>query len=299
MAERYGTPVFASGPDRAYINAMEIQFTKMHGIGNDVVVIDSRERGLELSGDQARHIADRHFGVGCDQVMVITAAENGKADIGLAIYNSDGSASGACGNGTRCVADLLLPEGDGSQLAMEAGGERLSAWRECGEIAVDMGEPKLDWKEIPLAGETDTIAVDLGQDGLPEAVAVNMGNPHAVHFVDDADAVDLADIGPVLEHHPMFPERANIEFASLAGADQLRMRVWERGTGITIACGSGACATLVAAVRRGLTGRAATVRLDGGSLAVEWREDDNRVVMRGPATKVFSGSMRLPDGRAS
>ena len=275
---------------------MELRFTKMHGIGNDVVVIDSRDQGLELSAGQARYIADRHFGVGCDQVMVVTGAED--ADIGLVIYNNDGSRSGACGNGARCVADLLIPEGDGGQLSMASRGGRLLAWREEADIAIDMGEPKLDWKDIPLAGEADTLAVDLGQDGLPEAVAVNMGNPHAVHFVDDAEAVDLAGIGPVLERHAMFPERANIEFASVAGKDVLRMRVWERGAGITIACGSGACATAVAAARKGLAGRAATVRLDGGSLSVEWREDDNHVVMRGPATRVFDGSVELPDESA-
>ena len=273
---------------------MEIQFTKMHGIGNDVVVVDSRGRGLELSAEQARYIADRHFGIGCDQIMVVTDADKGDADIGLAVYNSDGSMSGACGNGTRCVADLLIPEGDDRRLAMVCGNEQLAAWREGPVIAVDMGAPGLGWKDIPLAREADTMALDLGQDGLPGAVAVNMGNPHAVHFVEDAEAVDLADIGPVIEHHEMFPERTNVEFASLDGPDRLRMRVWERGAGITIACGSGACAVVVAAARKGLTGRSATVRLDGGSLGIEWRGDDGHVVMRGPTARVFDGSIELP-----
>ena len=273
---------------------MEIRFTKMHGIGNDVVVVDSRGRGLELSAVQARHIADRHFGIGCDQIMVVTDPGDSGADIGLAVYNSDGSTSGACGNGTRCVADLLIPEGDDRRLAMACGGERLAAWREGSVIAVDMGAPRLGWKDIPLAREADTMALDLGQDGLPEAVAVNMGNPHAVHFVDDAEAVDLAGIGPVIERHGMFPERTNVEFVSLDGPDRLRMRVWERGAGITIACGSGACAAAVAAARKGLTGRSATVRLDGGSLQIEWRGDDDHVVMRGPTATVFEGSIELP-----
>ena len=274
---------------------MELQFTKMHGIGNDVVVIDSRDRRLELSAGQARYIADRHFGVGCDQIMVVTAAADGGADVGLAIYNSDGSASGACGNGTRCVADLLIPEGGTGPVAMASQGGTLTAWRENAGIAVDMGEPGLGWRDIPLARAADTMAVDLGQSALPDAVAVNMGNPHAVHFVDDAEAVDLAGIGPVLERHEMFPERANVGFASLEGPDRLRLRVWERGAGMTIACGSGACAAVVAAARKGLTGRRASVRLDGGSLGVEWREDDGHVVMHGPTARVFSGSIELPE----
>ncbi|CAI8357806.1 MAG: diaminopimelate epimerase [SAR116 cluster bacterium MED-G04] len=272
---------------------MELTFTKMHGIGNDVVVIDGRQRDIALTADQARLIADRNFGIGCDQIMLITASDD--ADIGLKIYNNDGSESGACGNGTRCVADLVLDPDDTGKLTMDSTGGMLEAWRDGAMIAVDMGVPGLNWQDIPLAHEADTLHVDLGHDGLPPAVMVNMGNPHAVHLVDDAEAIDLAVTGPVLEHHPIFPERANIEFAHPLGENRLRMRVWERGAGITIACGTGACATLVAAARRGIIGREADIVLDGGVLNITWREDDDRIIMRGPSTAVFSGSMTLPD----
>lgn len=273
---------------------MELAFTKMHGIGNDVVIIDARQQDLLLTVEQARLIADRHFGIGCDQIMVITAADD--ADIGLRILNSDGSESGACGNGTRCVADLVLDQDDSRRLEINSAGGRLAAWREDGLIAVDMGEPQLHWEDIPLAWAMDTEAVDLGRADLPPAVMVNMGNPHAVHFVDDAEAIDLEDIGPLLEHHSLFPQRSNIEFVSPLAEGRLRMRVWERGAGVTIACGSGACATLVAAVRRGvIKGREAEIILDGGSLFITWNEADNHIIMRGGSTRVFSGTMSLPE----
>ncbi|MGC6484666.1 MAG: diaminopimelate epimerase [Candidatus Puniceispirillales bacterium] len=273
---------------------MELAFTKMHGIGNDVVVIDARQQDLLLTAEQARLIADRHFGIGCDQIMVITAADD--ADIGLRILNSDGSESGACGNGTRCVADLVLDQDDSRRLEINSAGGRLSAWREDGLIAVDMGEPRLHWEDIPLARAMDTEAVDLGRADLPPAVMVNMGNPHAVHFVDDAEAIDLEDVGPLLEHHSLFPQRSNIEFVSPLAEGRLRMRVWERGAGVTIACGSGACATLVAAVRRGvISGRDAEIVLDGGSLFITWNEADNHIIMRGGSTHVFSGVMSLTE----
>ena len=275
---------------------MELAFTKMHGIGNDVVVIDARQQEMMLTAAEARLIADRHFGIGCDQIMVITPADD--ADIGLMIYNNDGSESGACGNGTRCVADLILPPDATHRLEISSAGGRLAAWREDGLIAVDMGPPKLDWAEIPLATAMATDAVDLGVEGLPPAVMVNMGNPHAVHFVDDAAAIDLESLGPMLEHHAFFPERANIEFVSPGDDGSLRMRVWERGAGVTIACGSGACASLVAAVRRGLVGgRRAKIILDGGRLDITWQEDDGHVIMRGGSTLVFSGIMTLRDSK--
>lgn len=271
---------------------MELDFTKMHGLGNDFVVLDARQKAIDLSPDQARHIADRHFGIGCDQIMMITDPPAG-ADIGVTIFNSNGSESGACGNGSRCVADLVLAKDSGAQLAMATGGGLITAWRDQGMIAVDMGPALLEWQQIPLAEERDTLAVDLGIEGLPAAVMVNMGNPHAVHLVDDAEAMDLAALGPELEHHPLFPEKANIEFVSVTGPRQLRMRVWERGAGITIACGTGACAAAVAAARLGLTGREVEVVLDGGSLFITWQVD-GRVIMRGPSTHVFTGKMQLP-----
>ena len=274
---------------------MKLEFTKMHGIGNDVVVIDTRQQDIVLTAGQARLIADRHFGIGCDQIMVITPAVD--ADIGLTIYNSDGSESGACGNGTRCVADLVLPADSPERLEMMSAAGRLLAWRDGASIAVDMGEPLCNWDDIPLARPMDTLDIDLGMAGLPPATAVNMGNPHAVHFVDDAEAIDLTALGPVLEHHELFPERANIEFVSQLEDGRLRMRVWERGAGETIACGSGACATLVAAVRKGvIEGRQADIMLDGGILNITWQEDDGHIIMRGDCTLVFSGVMTLPEG---
>jgi diaminopimelate epimerase len=277
---------------------MEIAFTKMHGIGNDVVVIDARQHDHQLTAEQACLIADRHQGIGCDQVMVITAAED--ADIGLIIFNSDGTESGACGNGTRCVADFVLNPEDEGRLKINSTGGRLTAWRDDSMIAVDMGGPRLEWDEIPLAHAMDTTAVDLGVSGLPPAFMVNMGNPHAVHFVDDAEMVDIETVGPVLEHHEFFPERSNIEFVSPSGDGRLRMRVWERGAGVTIACGSGACAALVAAIEQNLIpNRDAEIVLDGGSLFITWREDDNHIIMRGSSTFVFSGVITLPDKEIS
>lgn len=269
---------------------MELQFVKMNGIGNDFVVLDARSQSIDLSIDQARYIADRNFGIGCDQILIIAPSD--AADITMLILNSDGSEAGACGNGSRCVADLVMGQLETSRLSMETRGGIIMAERIGDNIAIDMGPAKLGWQDIPLASEQDTAGFDLGIDGLPLSIAVNMGNPHAVHIVDDAEAVDLALIGPQLEHHPMFPDRANIEFISSLAPDEIRMRVWERGAGITIACGTGACAAAVAAARAGLTGRKVKVHLDGGILDIEWR-DDGGVTMTGPSSYVFDGVIDL------
>ena len=269
---------------------MELQFVKMNGIGNDFVVLDARSQSIDLSIDQARYIADRNFGIGCDQILIIAPSD--AADITMLILNSDGSEAGACGNGSRCVADLVMGQLDQSRLSMETRGGIIMAERIGDDIAIDMGPAKLDWQDIPLASEQDTAGFDLGVEGAPLSIAVNMGNPHAVHIVDDAEAVDLALIGPQLEHHPIFPDRANIEFISSIAPDEIRMRVWERGAGITIACGTGACAAAVAAARAGLTGRKVKVHLDGGILDIEWR-DDGGVTMTGPSSYVFDGVIDL------
>jgi len=276
---------------------------KMHGIGNDFVVLDARPggsaAGLVLSQDQARHLADRHFGIGCDQILIIASADVPEADITMLIFNSDGSEAKACGNGSRCVADLVMAETDADELAISTKGGLIHARRVGDDVSIDMGIVKLDWADIPLAQAMDTMAVDLGRPNLPPAITVNMGNPHAVHIVDDAEAIDLAAIGPILEHHEFFPERANIEFISRLDQDVIRMRVWERGSGITIACGTGACASAVAAARAGLTGRQVEVVLDGGRLSIDWREDGH-VIMTGPSTISFYGRIDLDDdqGRA-
>jgi diaminopimelate epimerase len=271
-----------------------LTFTKMHGLGNDFVIIDARAQPVALDEARARALADRHTGVGCDQVIVIEPAANGDADAFMRIRNADGGEVAACGNAMRCVAAVIADEAGRTNVRIETLAGILDAEiRDARTVTVDMGAPALDWRRIPLAREQDTLRLDLALGPLDGPAAVNMGNPHAVFFVDDADAVDLAALGPELEHHPMFPERANIGIAQIQANDRMRLRVWERGAGITMACGTGACAATVAAHRRGLTGRAVEVALDGGTLAIEWRDDDH-VLMTGPVAVSFSG--RIDDG---
>ncbi len=259
-----------------------LPFMKMHGAGNDFVVIDSRGRGAVMTAGLAQALGDRNRGVGFDQLAEITDAEG--ADFGLVFWNSDGSQAGACGNATRCVSHYVMQglEADRVSLVTARGGLRAERLAD-GRVAVNMGQPQLDWREVPLAREVDTLHLPLPG----EPVAVGMGNPHCVRFVADAEAVDLAAVGARHEHDPLFPDRTNVEFASLLGPNHLRMRVWERGTGITLACGSGACATAVAAHLRGLTGRHVVLEADGGRLEVDWREDG--VWLTGPVARVFDG----------
>lgn len=261
----------------------------MHGLGNDFVVLDARSAPLSLTGPQARAIADRRTGVGCDQLIVLEPPRQAGADVYMRILNPDGSESGACGNATRCVASLV---GAGREtLTVETRAGLLPAILHAdGTVTVDMGPARLDWREIPLAAAADTLRLDLAAGPLADPCAVSVGNPHAVFFVPDAEAVDLAQWGPRLEHAAIFPERANIEVVSLVAPGVLRMRVWERGAGITRACGSGACATLVAAVRRGLSARTAEIVMDGGSLTITWREDGH-VLMTGPVATAFAGEL--------
>ncbi len=268
-------------------------FIKMHGLGNDFVVVDAREVPFALSGANARALADRREGVGCDQIVVLEAPRNGSTDVFMRFWNSDGSEVDACGNGTRCAAALIMSESGRDAIAIETAAGLLGAQAAGpGRVTVDMGETLLDWREIPLAREQDTLHLELEREALRDPVAVNMGNPHAVFFVDDAAAVDLARLGPDLERDPIFPERANIAVAQLTGPDALRLRVCERGAGVTRACGTGACAAAVAAARRGLTGRRVTVTLDGGVLEIEWR-DDGHVMMTGPVATAFTGEFDL------
>ncbi|WP_415183775.1 diaminopimelate epimerase [Phaeovulum sp.] len=261
-----------------------LPFMKMHGLGNDFVVIDARSDGVLLTPALVQALGDRHRGVGFDQLALIETAAG--ADARLTFYNSDGSVSSACGNATRCVARYLM---DGSAsasvrlqtergllLAEDAGG---------GLTRVNMGAPLLDWAAVPLSGPMELLHLPIAGD----PVAVGMGNPHCVFFVPDAEVVDVAGRGAEIEHHPAFPQATNVEFASVIGPNHLRMRVWERGTGITLACGSGTCATVVAAHLRGLTGRCVTVDVDGGTLTIDWRDDG--VWMTGPTAHVFSGTL--------
>ena len=266
-------------------------FLKMHGLGNDFVVLDARGDSLTLSPAQVSALADRQTGVGCDQLIVVGPARGGVSDAWMSIFNADGSEVSACGNATRCVAWLLMQESGREKVVIETRAGLLDAERRSGGlVAVDMGPARLDWRDIPVAEPVDTLHLPLAVGPLADPVGVGMGNPHAVFFVPDVRAVDLAAVGPILERHAFFPERANIEVAQVLEPGRIRMRVWERGSGITRACGTGACATLVAAARRGLAGRQAEIVLDGGVLGIEWLKDDH-VLMTGPVAVAFSGRL--------
>jgi len=269
---------------------MSRSFLKMHGLGNDFVIIDGRADSFTPDQTFCLAVADRHRGVGYDQLIVLQKPKTTGADLYMDIYNSDGSKAGACGNASRCVARLLFEETNNKEGIIETVSGLLKVSDEGNGIyTVDMGPARLAWDEIPLSKNMDTCHVSFGIPAVSDACCVNMGNPHAVLFVDDLDAIDLKALGPKLEHHPLFPDRCNIEFAKVIDDAHIRMRVWERGAGITQACGSGACATLVAAVRRELTGRKATIHLDGGDLSVYWKQDDGHVLLSGTASKSYAG----------
>jgi diaminopimelate epimerase len=267
-----------------------IPFRKMHGLGNDFVVLDARARPLPFDAAAAQALADRHTGIGCDQVILVEAPRHPRAHAAIRILNPDGSEAEACGNATRCLALLLSPEFGDRHLRFESLAGLLDAEvMPDGRIAVDMGAARTAWDEIPLARAMNTERVDLHLGPLAKPVCTNIGNPHATFFVEDAEAIDLAALGPILERHELFPQRANIGVAAVADRSHIRLRVWERGAGLTRACGSGACAALVAAHRRGLADRRAELRLDGGALDILWREDGH-VIMTGPAALSFEGS---------
>jgi diaminopimelate epimerase len=270
---------------------MLVPFTKMHGCGNDFVVLDGRTQPLALSPASITAVADRHVGVGCDQLIVLEHADG--ADVFMRIWNPDGSEAGACGNATRCVADTLFREtGQSTAIIRTISGNLPASAAAGGQITIDMGPARLDWNDIPLAQPTDTLRLDLSADGVANPAAASMGNPHATFFVPDLAKVPISRIGPSLEHAPIFPERANIGFAQVIDLETIRLRVWERGAGLTLACGSGACAALVNAHRRGLTNRRARVIVDGGALSIEWRADGH-VLMTGPAVTAFTGTIEL------
>jgi len=263
---------------------------RMNGAGNEILVLDMRGASVAVSPQEARAIA-RQPGLAYDQLMVLGDPREARADASLTIYNVDGSLSAACGNGTRCAAWAMARKGSASVLLFETDAGQVASWRE-GEFSfrVDMGRPRLSWREIPLArdvGDLANVALDPAVPGAPRRFsAVGMGNPHAIFFVADATAVDLAGLGPKIESHPLFPERVNVSFAQLRAPDDILLRVWERGAGATKACGSAACATLVAAARSGLTERRARVNLPGGELTIDWRDDDH-VHMTGPVALEF------------
>mgnify|MGYP002621905299 FL=1 len=272
-----------------------LPFRKMHGLGNDFLVLDERVVPLGLTPARAAALADRRRGVGCDQVISLEPVAAGeRADVFMRIRNPDGSEAGACGNATRCVASLVAAETGRSRVTVRTiSGDLPAEVHPDGSVTVDMGAPRLDWREVPLAEPADTLHLPLAEGPVEAPAACSMGNPHATFFVPDLDAIPVTRLGPALERHPFFPERANIGFAQVLAPDRLRLVVWERGAGLTLACGSGACAALVNAHRRGLTGRRATVSLPGGDLGIEWRASDGHVLMTGPVATAFVGQLDL------
>ncbi len=284
------------------MDARRISFVKMNGLGNDFVMIDARAEPFRLSAAAAGAIADRRSGVGCDQVIVLEPSR--AADVFMRILNADGSEVSACGNASRCVAALLRPDLGRGRISIETRAGTLDARVGVdGLVSVDMGAPRFAWDEIPLARPAaDTRCIDLTfalPDGrvLSEPSVVNVGNPHCIFWVRDAESYDLAAFGSELEHHSLFPERANISLAEIMDDTTIKLRVWERGTGITRACGTAACATAVAAARTGRTGRKATVELPGGVLSIEWRAEDDHILMTGPAEIEFEGFIHLNGSR--
>ena len=266
-----------------YIHIMtdQISFIKMHGLGNDFVIVDSRFGGPEISASLTRSLSHRHFGIGFDQLA--TVKESSEADVSLTFLNSDGSIAGACGNATRCVARYEMDRLNRNELSLETERGILKAYRHGSLVSVNMGHPLTEWDDIPLSQPVDTLSLPL--DGSP--VATGMGNPHCTFFVLDAEAVDIEALGPKIENNPLFSEGTNVQVAHIINKDCLRMRVWERGVGVTLASGSSSCATVVAASRLGLTGRSVKVELDGGSIHIDWRQDG--VWLTGATMHVFSG----------
>ncbi len=268
----------------------------MHGLGNDFAIFDGRKAAITLDARSASAIGNRRTGIGCDQIIVI---ENDKAaDAFMRIFNSDGSEVESCGNAARCVARLLLDETGKEIVRIGSLGGTMECRRTGESVTVDYGEPQTDWREIPMAQAVDTVGFALplmgaNEPALAQAAAAGIGNPHCILFVDDAERAPVTDLGPRIEHHPWFPARTNVEFVERRSDRELRMRVWERGVGVTQACGTGACASAVAAIRRGLTGRDVDVVLDGGTLNIVWRESDSHVLMTGPTALVYSGDVDI------
>lgn len=273
-----------------------IPFVKMNGLGNDFVVVDGRAQPVHIGAEEARHLADRAAGIGCDQVIVLEPSRD--ADVRMRILNADGSEVSACGNATRCVAWLVAEETGRRTVTIDTDAGALSAAvGGIDTITVDMGEPRFGWQDIPLAEPFhDTRHIELQAGPIDKPIlhspsVVNVGNPHAIFWVDDVDAIDLGRVGPLLENHPIFPERANISVAEVTAPDSLKIRTWERGAGLTRACGTAACAAAVCAMRKRLTGRKVAVTLPGGVLVIEWTPE-GRIMMTGPAELEFKGNLR-------
>lgn len=273
---------------------MTTRFLKMHGTGNDFVVLDARAQPIDMTPALVQRLAHRHTGIGCDQLVVLTQSQN--ADVMMRIFNADGSEISTCGNATRCVADIIMGERNVAQATIATNaGMRVGVRAEGGGVTVNMGEPKWEWRDIPLRESRNTLHLGLQQGLLMDPVAVNMGNPHAVFFVRDLAHIKMHEWGAKLEHDPLFTERANISAVQVLAPDRIKMIVWERGTGLTLACGSAACAAVVAGVRRELLERRVTVDLPGGTLAIEWQngQGNGQVIMTGAVAYVFEGEISL------
>lgn len=274
-----------------------LPFIKMNGLGNDFVVLDARVRPIALTQEQIVTISDRGQGIGCDQLIVMEPSKQAGVDVFMRIYNAEGGEVDACGNATRCIAALVAEENGTNAVTVQTNAGLLVG-RVAGEmVSVDMGVPRLAWDQIPLSepfADTNGIELQIGPIDKPvlhTPSVVNVGNPHAIFWVDDLEAHDLGRFGPLLEHHPMFPERANITLAHVLSPTEIAVKVWERGAGLTQACGTAACATGVAAVCKGLTERKVTIHLPGGPLDIEWRESDGHIIMTGPWARDWEGTV--------
>lgn len=265
---------------------MKRPFHKMHGLGNDFVIFDAHETPLEMDGRLARALSDRKTGIGCDQLILLEPSD--QADLKMRIWNADGGEVESCGNASRCVALLI-----GNTTRIETKGGIITAMAQDHGASVDMGSPRFGWQDIPLAYGLDTAAMPVGWNELQTPFAVNVGNPHIVFFVENADAVALDRLGPQIEQDPLFPERVNVNVAAIEG-DAIRLHVWERGAGLTRACGTGACATAVAAISRKLVNSPVEVRLPGGNLSIAWSPGAT-ISMNGPASHVFEGAINIED----
>lgn len=275
---------------------MKNRFVKMHGLGNDFAIFDGRAEKVDFTPAQIQAMGDRRTGIGFDQMVIIEPPKSAGTDAFMRIYNADGGEVGACGNVSRCVAKILINETKKDAVFLETKAARLEGKMKGDKVTVDMGLVYLEWQQIPLSHEENTLDLSAVAEGvLKHPVAVNVGNPHAVFFLQhkEIEDVPLEKLGPRVENHAIFPEKVNVEVAHVLERDRVRMRVWERGVGITRACGTGACAVVVAGVRRGLTDRRATVELDGGELEIEWRESDNHVLMTGPVAESFRGEIEI------
>jgi diaminopimelate epimerase len=276
----------------------KLAFTKMHGLGNDFVVIDAVRQHIELSEAQVRYLADRHFGVGCDQLLVVEAAQTPGVDFRYRIFNADGGEVEQCGNGARCFARFVFDQGltDKREIRVETKKGVITPRLEAdGNVTVDMGVPVLNPADVPFVSESDAYVQPLDVAGNTIAItAVSMGNPHAVQVVADVDTAPVAEQGPLIEHHPRFPARVNAGFLQIVDEHRVRLRVFERGAGETLACGTGACAAVVAGILRGLVASPVAVETRGGELTIAWNGVGTPVMMTGPAVSVFSADITLP-----